>query len=106
MRDLLLLIKATQLTHLRIAEYTALAAMSDVTGHSAIGTLLECVLAEKLAFVARMKRAITELAEAEPVPSATVAEHHRPPRRNAPRHILSARELGPELDERPEPTPL
>ena len=41
---------------LRLAEYVALIATSDVTGHFGVGVLLEGCLAGKLAFVERTYR--------------------------------------------------
>jgi ferritin-like metal-binding protein YciE len=52
------LAKAIQLIHFRIAEYGALVAAADVTGHYAVGALLESCLADKLAFVERTRRLI------------------------------------------------
>lgn len=46
--------------HLRIGEYMALIAASDVTGHYGVGVLLESCLADKLAFVERTRRLIRE----------------------------------------------
>jgi Mn-containing catalase len=59
-RRLFILAKASRLTHLRIGEYIALIAAADVTGHPAVGVLLEACLADKLAFVERTKRMIRE----------------------------------------------
>lgn len=39
------------LAHLRFAEYAALIAAADRTGHFGVGVLLESVLAHKLAFL-------------------------------------------------------
>ncbi len=39
-KALFVLVKANQLMHLRIAEYVALIAMADVTGHFGVGVLL------------------------------------------------------------------
>ena len=39
-KALFVLIKANHLMHLRIAEYAALIAMADVTGHLGVGVLL------------------------------------------------------------------
>jgi len=50
--------KASHLIHLQIAEYVALVAAADVTGHYAVGVLLESCLADKLAFVERTLRLI------------------------------------------------
>ena len=57
-KALFVMIKANQLVHLRIAEYVALIAMADVTGHFGVGVLLESCLADKLAFVERTRRLI------------------------------------------------
>ena len=50
--------KASHLVHLRMAEYVALVAAADVTGHYAVGVLLESCLADKVAFVERTRRLI------------------------------------------------
>jgi ferritin-like metal-binding protein YciE len=50
--------KVNHLIQLRIAEYVALVAAADVTGHYAVGVLLESCLADKLAFVERTRRLI------------------------------------------------
>jgi ferritin-like metal-binding protein YciE len=60
-KHLFVLAKASHLTHLRIAEYTALVAAADLTGHFAVGVLLESCLADKLAFVERNRRLIRHL---------------------------------------------
>jgi ferritin-like metal-binding protein YciE len=57
-RHLYILAKATHLAHLRLAEYAALVAASDVTGHYGVGVLLESVLADKLAFLERDRRLV------------------------------------------------
>jgi hypothetical protein len=57
-KALFILVKANHLTHLRIAEYVALIATADLTGHYAVGVLLESCLADKLAFVERNRRLI------------------------------------------------
>ncbi len=62
-KRLYILIKATHLTHLRIAEYMALIAASDLTGHYGVGLLLESCLADKLAFVERTRRLIRNVIE-------------------------------------------
>ncbi|AXA44260.1 DUF892 family protein [Rhizobium leguminosarum] len=62
-KALFVLIKANQLMHLRIAEYVALIAMADVTGHLGVGVLLESCLADKLAFVERTRRLIRHTIE-------------------------------------------
>jgi ferritin-like metal-binding protein YciE len=62
-RRLYILTKATALTHLRIAEYVALVAAADVSGHYGVGVLLESCLADKLAFVERTRRLIRKAIE-------------------------------------------
>ena len=57
-KHIYVLAKASQLVHLRMAEYVALVAAADVTGHYAVGVLLESCLADKLAFVERTRRLI------------------------------------------------
>jgi ferritin-like metal-binding protein YciE len=64
-KALFVLVKANQLMHLRIAEYVALIAMSDVTGHFGVGVLLESCLADKLAFVERTRRLIRQTIESK-----------------------------------------
>jgi ferritin-like metal-binding protein YciE len=62
-KRLFILAKALHLIHLRIAEYVALVAAADVTGHYGVGVLLETCLADKLAFVERTKRLIRNVVE-------------------------------------------
>jgi ferritin-like metal-binding protein YciE len=57
-KRLFVLAKANALIHLRIAEYVALIAAADLTGHYGLGVLLESCLADKLAFVERTRRLI------------------------------------------------
>jgi ferritin-like metal-binding protein YciE len=57
-KHIFVLAKANHLIHLRIAEYVTLVAAADVTGHYAVGVLLESCLADKLAFVERTRRLI------------------------------------------------
>jgi ferritin-like metal-binding protein YciE len=64
-KALFVLIKANHLMHLRIAEYVALIAMADVTGHFGVGVLLESCLADKLAFVERTRRLIRHTIESK-----------------------------------------
>lgn len=52
--------KANHVMHFRVAEYTALVAMADVTEHYGVGVLLESCLADKLAFIERTRRLIRE----------------------------------------------
>jgi len=62
-KHLFILAKAVHLIHLRIAEYVALIAAADVSGHYGAGVLLETCLADKLAFVERMRRLIRHMVE-------------------------------------------
>jgi ferritin-like metal-binding protein YciE len=62
-KHLFILAKANQLIHLRIAEYVALIAAADMTGHYGVGVLLESCLADKLAFVERTRRLIRNIVE-------------------------------------------
>jgi ferritin-like metal-binding protein YciE len=64
-RTLFIAAKVNHLMHFRIAEYVALVAMADVTGHFAVGSLLESCLADKLAFVERNRRRIRRMVESE-----------------------------------------
>lgn len=64
-RHLFILAKVNHLTHLRIGEYVTLTAAADLTGHHAVGVLLESCLADKLAFVERNRRIIRHMAEAK-----------------------------------------
>ena len=62
-RHLYILAKAIHLAHLRTAEYVALVAAADVTGHYGVGVLLESVLADKLAFLERDRRLVRHIIE-------------------------------------------
>ena len=62
-RHLFVLAKLNHLVHLRIAEYVTLIAAADMTGHYAVGVLLESCLADKLAFVERTRRLIRNVVE-------------------------------------------
>jgi ferritin-like metal-binding protein YciE len=62
-RLLFILARASQIIHLRIAEYKALIAAADLAGHFAVGVLLESCLSDNLAFVERTKRLIWAIAE-------------------------------------------
>jgi ferritin-like metal-binding protein YciE len=64
-KALFVLIKANHLMHLGIAEYVALVAMADVSGHIGVGVLLESCLADRLAFVKRTRRLIRHTIEAK-----------------------------------------
>ena len=62
-RRIFILSKAIHLAHLRAAEYVALTAAADVSGHYGVGVLIESSLADHLAFAERTRRAIRNLAE-------------------------------------------
>ncbi len=62
-RHLYILAKAIHLAHWRMAEYTALVAAADVTGHYGVGVLLESILADKLAFLERDRRLVRHVIE-------------------------------------------
>jgi len=62
-RHLYILARATQLAHLRFAEYAALIAAADATGNYGVGVLLESVLSDKLAFLERDRRLVRHLIE-------------------------------------------
>jgi len=64
-KALFVLIKANHLMHMAIAEYVALVAMADVSGHFGVGVLLESCLADRLAFVERTRRLIRHAIEAK-----------------------------------------
>ena len=64
-KALCLLIKSNHLMHLRIAEYVALVAMADVSGHFGVGVLLESCLADKMAFLERTRRLIRRTIESK-----------------------------------------
>jgi ferritin-like metal-binding protein YciE len=57
-KHIYVLAKVSHLVHLRMAEYVALVAAADVTGHYAVGVLLESCLADKVAFAERTRRLI------------------------------------------------
>jgi ferritin-like metal-binding protein YciE len=59
-KRLYILAKINHLLHLRVGEYVALIAASDLTGHYGVGVLLETCLADKLAFIERTRRLIRE----------------------------------------------
>jgi ferritin-like metal-binding protein YciE len=62
-KHIYILAKAIHLAHLRFAEYVALIAAADVTGHFGVGVLLESVLADKLAFLERDRRLVRHIVE-------------------------------------------
>ena len=62
-RHIYVLAKVIHLAHLRFAEYVALIAAADATGHYGVGVLLESVLADKLAFLERDRRLLRHIIE-------------------------------------------
>lgn len=72
-KRLFILASINQVIHFRIAEYMALIAAADMTGHYAVGVLLESCLAEKLAFVERTKRLIRKMVEGKIVEAVKAA---------------------------------
>jgi ferritin-like metal-binding protein YciE len=62
-KHLFILAKTLHLIHLRMAEYVALIAAADMSGHYGVGVLLESCLADKLAFVERTRRLIRHMVE-------------------------------------------
>jgi ferritin-like metal-binding protein YciE len=56
-----LLAKASRLSHLRVAEYEVLVEAADLSGHYAVGLLLESCLADKLVFIERTRRLVRNL---------------------------------------------
>ena len=57
-KTIFFLTKASRLSHLRVAEYEALVEAADLSGHYAVGVLLESCLADKLMFIKRTRRFI------------------------------------------------
>jgi ferritin-like metal-binding protein YciE len=64
-KHLYILSKAIHLAHLRIGQYVALTAAADLTGHYAVGVLIESCLADKLALAERTGRLIRHVVETE-----------------------------------------
>ena len=59
-KRLYVLAKLNQIVNLRKGEYMALIAAADLTGHYAVGVLLETALADKLALGERFRRLMRE----------------------------------------------
>ena len=57
-KALFVLAKALHLNQRRIAEYLILVAAADISGHYAVGLLLESCLSDKMAFMERNRRLI------------------------------------------------
>ena len=62
-RRLFILAKASQLVHFRVAEYKALIAAADLSGHYGVAVLLDSCLADTLAFAERTQRLIRIVSE-------------------------------------------
>ena len=60
-KSVFLLGKVSRLSHLRVAEYEVLVEAADLSGHYAVGLLLESCLADKLVFIERTRRLIRGL---------------------------------------------
>ncbi len=60
-KAIFVLAKASTLAHLQVATYEALVAAADVSGHYAVGLLLETCLSDKLVFIDRTRRLIRNL---------------------------------------------
>jgi ferritin-like metal-binding protein YciE len=60
-KSIFLLSKVSCLSHLRVAEYEVLVEAADLSGHYAVGLLLESCLADKLVFIERTRRLIRVL---------------------------------------------
>jgi len=60
-KAIFLLAKSSHLSHLRVAEYETLVAAADLSGHYAVGVLLESCLADNLVFIERTRRVIRKL---------------------------------------------
>jgi ferritin-like metal-binding protein YciE len=69
-KRLFVVAKASQLSHMRAAEYASLVAAADVSGNYGVGVLLESCLADHLAFIERTKRVVQALIETRVVARA------------------------------------
>lgn len=58
-----ILARASHLANVRIAEFQILTAAADLTGHYAVGVLLESCLADAIAFTERTRRLVRNLVE-------------------------------------------
>ena len=66
-RKLFVLAQASRLIHLRIAEYQALIAAADTSGHYGMVVLLETCIAEKLILLERVRRLMRHFIEVKMV---------------------------------------
>jgi len=62
-RRFYILSKASQLVHFRVAEYKALIAAAEFSGHYGVGVMLDSCLADTMAFAERTQRLIRIVAE-------------------------------------------
>ena len=60
-KAIFVLARASTLAHLQVAAYEALVEAADVSGHYAVGLLLESCLSDKLVFIERTRRLIRNL---------------------------------------------
>jgi hypothetical protein len=60
-KTVFLLTRASRLSHLMVAEFETLTEAADLSGHYAVGLLLESCLADKLMFIERTRRLIRNL---------------------------------------------
>jgi ferritin-like metal-binding protein YciE len=60
-KAIFLLAKSSHLSHLRVAEYETLVEAADLSGHYAVGVLLESCLADNIVFIKRTRRVIRNL---------------------------------------------
>ena len=72
-RHLFILARANTMFQLRAAEYVALIELADVSGHYAVGALLETCLADKLALAERTRRLMRHIIKTEVLERAMVA---------------------------------
>jgi ferritin-like metal-binding protein YciE len=62
-KRLFALAKIVHFANFRVGEYQVLTAAADLTGHHAVGLLLESCLADTLVFIERNRRVIRQIAE-------------------------------------------
>jgi len=60
-KTIFLLAKANNLSHIQVAAYEPLVEAADLSGHYAIGLLLDTCLADKLVFIERTRRLIKNI---------------------------------------------
>lgn len=62
-KTLFIAAKVKNLIHFYLGEYTTLVAMSELSGHRGVGLLIESILAQKLAFIERIRRRVRRIVE-------------------------------------------